>query len=232
MKKPCPSILFIYALIVSLLAYVYRDLADLMVIGIINGVLGFIYGYRYRLLWFLLLLGLWGTFINAYTVSNTGPVIFNFEWLVIREGVLKATLAIFMRLLSIVGATLFFIAGSTPMELVRSLTSELRLPRGIVFSIMYAIRLIPLMKKDIEEIMITRLERGYRRLPYLPRDLKSFLLPLLSIAYERAIWSGIAVELKGFRLRKTTYRKIRIGFPETIVLSLLLIEVLIPLLFL
>lgn len=231
MRRPSSSILFLYALIVSLLAYAYRDIYDLLFIGLINAVLGLTYGYRYKLLWMLLLLGLWGTFINACTVSNTGHVVFSWEWIVIREGVLTATITIFMRLLSIVGATLFFIGNSTPFELVKSLVSELRIPKGIAFSISYAIRLIPLMKKDYEEIKIARLERGYRRVPYLPNDLKTFLLPLLNIAYERAVWAGIAVELKGFRLRKIKYRKIRIGVPEIAVFILLAVQVIIPLLY-
>lgn len=231
MRRPSSSILFMYALFVSLLAYAYRDLYDLLVIGLINLVLGVMYGYRYKLLWLLLILGLWGTFINAYTVSNTGSIVVDWGWITIREGALTATAAIFMRLLSIVGATLFFIGNSTPSELVRSLVSELRIPKGLAFSISYALRLIPLMKKDYEEIRIARLERGYRRIPYLPNDLKSFLLPLLSIAYERAVWAGIAVELKGFRLRKVRYRKIRIRVPEIIVFALLAIQVIVPLMF-
>ena len=231
MRRPVSSILFLYALVVSLLAYAYRDIYDLLFIGLINAVLGLVYGYRYKLLWLLLALGLWGTFINAYVVSNTGQIVFSWGWIIIREGVLTATTAIFMRLLSIVGATLFFIGNSTPFELIKSLISELRLPKGIAFSISYAIRLIPLMRKDYEEIRIARLERGYRRIPYLPNDLKTFLLPLLNIAYERAIWAGIAVELKGFRLGKVKYRKIRIDVPEIAVFILLAIQVILPLIF-
>ena len=229
MDRPSTSILFLYALTISLLAYAYHEIPDLLVIGVVNGVLGIIYGYRYKLLWLLLLLALWGTFINAYAISNVGNIVLDLGIVVIREGALNATIAIFFRLLSIVGATLFFIGNSTPYDIVKSLVSELHIPKGTAFSLSYALRLVPLMKRDYEEIMIARLERGYRRIPYLPSDLKSFLLPLLSIAYERAVWAGISVELRGFRLRKPKYKGIKIGLPETLVLLLLAFQIVIPL---
>jgi energy-coupling factor transport system permease protein len=225
MNRPVTSVLFIYALIISLLAYLYHELYDLLIIGVVNGILGIIYGYRYKLLWILLLLGLWGTFTNAYFISNTGPTVWVYGPIIIHWGAVEASIAITMRLLAIVGATLFFIGNTQPHIIVRDLTEELRLPKGIALALAYALRLIPLIRRDYEEVMISRIERGYRRIPYLPSDLKTLLTPLLNIAYERAIWTGIALELRGYRLRRIKYRRIRIGLPEILVFILLIIQV-------
>ncbi len=225
MSRPSTSVLFIYALMISLLAYLYHELYDLLVIGIVNGVLGLIYGYRYKLLWILLILGLWGTFINAYFISNTGSIIWVYGPIIIRWGAVEASIAITMRLLAIVGATLFFIGNTEPYRIVKDLTEELRLPKGIALALAYALRLIPLIRRDYEEVMVSRMERGYHRIPYLPGDLKTLLTPILSIAYERAVWTGIALELRGYRLRRIRYRRIRIGLPKTLVFTLLIIQV-------
>jgi len=180
------------------------------------------------LLWALMLVSFWGTFINAIAVANTGPAVLQLGPLALREGAVKATLAVSFRLLAILGATLFFIRGSEPHELAKALTAELRLPKGLAFAISYAIRLLPLMKRDYEEVVLARAERGYRRIPFLPGDLKSFIQPLLSIALERAVWAGVSAELRGFRLRRVKYKPIEVSAGGVLVLALLAAQIAIP----
>jgi len=229
LKRPSTSILFIYGLIITLLAFIYRDPYSLLLISIPNAAIGFALGFkRARLIVILLLISVWGTFLNAVLVANHGPIVCVWGPLVIRQGAFQALVQIELRLLAIAGAALVFIGTARPEEILRDLEAELRLPKSITFSLAYALRLIPLMKRDYEEIMLCRSERGYHRIAYLPKDVKTLLLPLLSIAYQRAIWAGITVELRGFRKRKPRYRLPRIGVPEIIVLIWLAVQVILP----
>ena len=229
-RKPTPTSLFIYALAITVLAFVFKDIRQLAVIGLVNGFLGIYFGLRrYKWIILLLLLSAWGTFLNALAVSNTGPTLYQFGPITIKEGAIHATIAITLRLTSIAGAALIFFALTKPRDIIRYLESELRIPKGISFAIAYAIRLFPLMQKDYREIQIARMERGFRKTPLSPSDIKSILLPLLSLGYERAIWVGIAAELRGFRLRETRKRKPIFGIPEAFILTLLLLQVILAL---
>ncbi len=229
MRRPSTSILFIYGLAITLLAFIYRDPYSLLLISIPNAVAGIYLGYRRaKLIVLLLLLSIWGTFLNALFLANHGQVIAVLGSLVIREGAIKATTQIGLRLLAIASAALIFIGSAEPEQIIRDLEAELRLPKTVTFSLAYALRLIPLLKRDYSEIMFCRRQRGYRRIAYLPGDIKTLLLPLLSIAYQRAIWAGITVELRGFRKRRPRYRRPRIGSVEALLLSWLAIQVLLP----
>lgn len=231
MRRPSISIVFIYSLTITLLAFTYRSTWRLAVIGLLNGAAGIYYGKRYRKLILLLLaLSVWGTFLDALAVSNTGPIAFALGPLTVRRGVLTATANIGLRLTAIAGAALLFAAPSDPRSIVRGLEEELHMPSGLAFSLAYALRLIPLMRRDLGEIQLARLERGYRKTPLTPRDMGSLIMPLLSVAYERASWAGISAELRGFGLRKPRRRKIRVGMPEIAVLSALAAQIIIPLL--
>lgn len=230
MRRPSTSILFIYGLVITLLAFVYRDPYSLLLISIPNAAIGFTLGFkRAKLIVILLLISVWGTFLNAILVANHGPIVCVWGPIIIRQGAFQALVQVELRLLAIAGAALIFVGTARPEEIIRDLEAELRLPKSITFSLAYALRLIPLMKRDYEEIMLCRRERGYRQVAYLPRDIKTLLLPLLSIAYQRALWAGITVELRGFRKRRPKYRLPRIGVTEIIVLSWLALQIIIPL---
>ena len=230
MRRPSTSILFIYGLVITLLAFIYRDPYSLLLISIPNAAIGFVLGFkRAKLIVILLLISVWGTFLNAVLVANHGPIVCVWGPIIIRQGAFQALVQVELRLLAIAGAALIFVGTARPEEIIRDLEAELRLPKSITFSLAYALRLIPLMKRDYGEIMLCRRERGYRQVAYLPRDIKTLLLPLLSIAYQRALWAGITVELRGFRKRRPKYRLPRIGIMEIIVLSWLTLQIIIPL---
>ncbi len=229
MRRPTPTSIFLYALAVTALAFIFREPRQLMAVGVPNGLLGFTLGFR-RSKWMILLftLAIWGTLLNALVVANTGELVAEIGPLALRMGALIATLTIGLRLLAIAGAALIFFSFTSPRDLIRHLEAELRLPRGLAFSIAYSLRLFPLMQKDFREIQLARLERGYRRVPITPADVRSMMLPLLSVGYERAVWTGIGAELRGFASRRRRV-KAKIGIPELIVLASLTTQVIMAL---
>jgi len=224
-----PSILFIYGLSITILAFIYRDVTTLSLIAIPNFIVGFILGWRrFKILLILFILGFIGLFINAYLVSNTGEIVYIYDPIVIREGVLEALYTIGLRLAAITGGTMIFLSLVDPYETVKYLESDLYIPRGISFSIYYALRLLPLIQREAREIQGIRVERGYRRFIATPSDITSFLLPLLSTFMERAYWTGVAAELRGFQLRRRGRVPFKLSIYDYIVVSILIIQILTP----
>ncbi|MET1159519.1 MAG: energy-coupling factor transporter transmembrane component T [Thermoprotei archaeon] len=229
MRKPHVSIVFIYALVVTILAFVYRSGYPLLVLTIVNLLLGFPIGaLRHKFITAMLLLAIWGVFLNALIVANTGEVVAVLGPLVIRSGVVEAVSRIGARLTAIAGAALFFISLYNPYEIIRGLESELGLPKIISFPLAYGLRLLPLVSRDFKEIRLCRRERSYRVVPVTPGDIASYLQPLLSISLERALWTGIAIELRGFYHRKTRYKGFKPNTADYLVLAILLVQLLIP----
>ncbi len=201
--QPTPAQLFVYALIITLLVFVADNESALLTLTIINGIPGLIMGARkYPILTLLIIIGIWGTFLNALLITNTGDIVFELGPLAIREGAVHSTYMISLRFITLGGVSLIYVSSITPRDALRSLEEELRLPQGIAFSVAFALRLLKLGEHDIKEIMAMRKQRGARRIPLTPSDFESILMPLLSLMVERAKWVGIAAELRGFSLRK------------------------------
>ena len=227
--KPHVSIGFIYALTITLLAFIYRSGTPLYVIALINGLTGFTLGVkRYRFIIVLFILSVWAVFLNALLVSNTGEPVLVIGSFVIREGVIEALINISSRLLAIAGVALLFISIYTPLEIIRGLETELRLPKIIVFPLAYGLRLLPVIRRDYEEIKLARRQRNYRTIPLTPWDIASYLQPLINLSYERALWTGIAIELRGFQYRKPRRIRVKLNLMDYILILLLSIQLIIP----
>jgi energy-coupling factor transport system permease protein len=225
-RRPTPTSLFVYALTITLLAFAYRSMHQLAIIAVPNILLGFILGFRrLKILFALLLISVLGTFLNALITANRGQEILSLGFLVVKAGALEATLSIGLRLMAIAGSSAIFYSLTNPREAVKDLESELGIPPGPAFSLLYTLRLLPLMQRDFREIQLTRLERGYRKIPITATDVKSVLLPLLSVGLRRALWAGIIAELRGLSSRRTK-RRIVIGLLEYLLLSALLVQLL------
>lgn len=225
-----PAVLFIYGLVLTLVLFIDRDALSLALIGVPNAIVGFTLGWRkYKVLIALFLVGFVGLAINALLLTNVGPAVLVVGPLIVRAGAVNTFVTIGLRITGIAGVAFLFVSLVDPALTVRSLERELRLPKGVCFALAYALRLIDLMSKDLREVQGVRVLRGYRSVPITPSDIKSVLTPLLSVGYERALWVGIAAELRGFRLRKVGKEPLRIGWREAIVLTLLALQVLIAL---
>lgn len=227
LRRPLSTTLFIYALAVSLLAFVVRDLREMLLPGFLNMLIGFIPGFRkFRLIILLFFLGMIGLSLNSLLVANTGRIIIDLSPLiVIRENALNAIASISLRLGMISGATLFFLSLADPRSVIKDLERDLRLPKGIVFSVFYALRLYQLMKKDLDEISLSRVERGFRRTPILPGDTLSLIIPLLSVGIERALWAGISAEVRGLSLRKPRYKSAKPTYTDYMIYLILLLQI-------
>jgi len=225
MRRPGPTALFIYALGITVLAFAARNIYQGLVVGVPNAVVGIALGYR-RARWVVALffIGLIGIFIDALLFSNTGSPLLTTPIVVVRLGALESFAAVSLRLAAIMGGTLVFVSLVSPRELIDALESELRLPKEVAFSIAVGVRMLRVLERDAREVQFTRLQRGLRRYPVTPGDLRSFLHPLLSLGVERARWIGIAAELRGFALRRSMRRTPRVGLPEALAYAALATE--------
>ncbi len=197
------SAMFIYAMWITVLGISTGDPWKLAILAGITGVPGLVLGYRrYGILVPLIGLALLGTFLNMIALYNVGDPVFNIGPLTVREEAWRRTLSLNLRIITLAGAGLLFASTINPRDAVKSLESELGLPRGLAFSLAFAIRLLPLIYRDLLEVMAVRRMRGYRRVPLTPGDYKSLFMPLLSIAVERGVWVGVAAELRGLGLRR------------------------------
>ncbi|MEM1796171.1 MAG: energy-coupling factor transporter transmembrane component T [Zestosphaera sp.] len=220
------STLFLYALGISLVAFIANSINSIMLPSLLNGILGFVLGGKklpQKLLAILLLLNAWGAFLNGLYFHNFGEVIISTQVIVIRRGAIESFLLVSLRFFLVVGATLLMLGLVNVRDLIKSLERDLRIPPGIAFSIAYAFRLFPLLSKDLSEIYVARKERGVTSVVLKPSDLRSILLPLLNLSYERAVWGGISAELRGLRLRKMSDRK-SLGVGDLIILSTLILQ--------
>lgn len=220
------STLFLYALVISLIAFIASSAKSIVIPSLLNGIPGFILGGRklpQKLLAMLLLLNAWGAFLNGLYFHNFGEVIISTQIIVIRRGAVESFLLVSLRFFLVVGATLLMLGLVNVRDLVRSLERDIKIPPGIAFSIAYAFRLFPLLSKDLSEIYLARKERGFTSIVLKPRDLRSILLPLLNLGYERAVWGGISAELRGLRIRRTSRGK-SVGAGDLIILSALTLQ--------
>jgi len=200
MRKPSVSVVFIYALVLTSVALLLKDPHRLLPLVVFNVSLSLIAGLR-KVWWLylLILVSSIGVFTNALFFANTGAVIINTGFLVVRENALKAFVTVTLRVALIAGVGAFFVALFEPLEIVKGFTRELYMPASISLSLSYALRLLPLLRRDLEEVMFFRRQRGYRKRPLSFGELASTLSALLITGFERALWSGVSLELRGFR---------------------------------
>ncbi len=208
MPRVSPATWFIYSIIMTILAFVIRSEAALLIPAIPNFIVGLVLALKrkYYLFPITLLLAFWALFLNAVLFVNYGEPVLVLGPIIIRENALWATLIVAVRLMTITGAAMIFVSMINPRELIISLERQLGLPKGLAFALSLAIRLIPLMTYDYHEILFIRRQRGYRTKLLIPTDVVGVLLPLVAVGVDRAYWIGIAAELRGFQLRKKRFK--------------------------
>jgi len=209
---PDPAYLLAYSFTVTLLAVVEESPAALLALFAVTGLPGLALGLlRFGRMLILLPLSVAGAFINAMILYYLGvagqgsPVAARIGPLEVPWYAVNSTLVIGLRLAVIAGAGLLLSGLANPRDVVRSLES-LGAPKGLVFSLAFALRLLPLLFAELGEVMAMRVQRGYRRVPVTPGDYATIMLPLLSVSVQRAVWVGVSAELRGFRLRRARRR--------------------------
>lgn len=222
------STLFIYVLSVTALVFLSKS-TGLYLVALLNFTLGVSLSYRNKTLIKIfavfVLLTLWGVLISSLMMVNVGEPILNLGFLVIRRSVLNALINIGARLLAIMGSTLIFISQTNPYHTLKSLENDLKLPKYVVFPTAYALRLIPLIRRDYENLVMCRAQRGFRKTPLTPIDVLTILRPLLSLSYERAVWAGVAAELRGLNLRKPWREKMCLKKMDLVFYTLLVTQI-------
>lgn len=206
-----PSVLFLYAIAVSAMAFVFSSPASLAFPAVLNAALGFPIGRKslpMKLIFIILLFNAWGALLNGIYFHNSGEVLLSLGSFTLRSEALSSFITLNLRFFLIIGATLFMLGLSGgSRDLVRSLERDLGMPSSIAFSISHAFRLFPLLSKDYGELIAARRERRVGTNVLNPFVLKEVLVSMLSVSYERAVWSGISAELRGVKLRKRRMRE-------------------------
>ncbi len=221
------SAMFLYAIWITILGVATGDPGKLAVTTILTGIPGLILGYkRYGVLVPLIGLALIGSFINMVVLYNVGNPVFSLGPLVVREEAWRRTLGLSFRIITLAGAGLLFASTINPRDAVKTLESELGMPRGFAFALAFALRLLPLIYRDLLEVLAVRRMRGYRRVPISPGDYKSIIMPILSISIERGLWVGIAAELRGLSIRPKRRFKPRFKRMDALLVVLAVIQTL------
>ncbi len=231
--KPQPFTVLVYSLTVTVLAVYASTYESLAVLVALTGIPGLVAGIlRYRLLVALLPLTIVGTFLNALAIyylgvaESPGEIVASLGPIVVPEFAVDVTSRIGGRVISFAGAGMLLAALVTPRDAIRSLSDELGIPKGLSFSLSFALRMLPLLRSDMEDLLLVRRLRGHRRVPLTPGDYGSLITPLLRTAIDRALWVGLAAELRGFRLRRARRRLPRLGLLDLILLLALTLQAL------
>ncbi|RLE98733.1 MAG: hypothetical protein DRJ63_07310 [Thermoprotei archaeon] len=224
-----PSVLFIYGLSLTIMAFALRELSALAVLALINLTMGVLLGGRkYRSLLLAFAVSLIGVWVNALVFAGGEPLL-TVGPLVVRSGAVKGFLEVSLKLSLLLSATLIFSSLTSPRDLLKSLESELGLPKQLSFMVSLSLRLLRIFEKDLAEIQLIRRSRGLRPIPLTPGEWASLISPLLSIGLERGKWVGVAAELRGFSLRKIERTRINLHSADVALLALLVAEIVLAL---
>ncbi len=123
---------------------------------------------------------------------------------------LDFSLAMVLRLISMIIASAIFMSGTSPAE-IGDLLMKLRVPLQITFSFVIALRFIPVLADDVVMIVTSQASRGYEveRGNFLERvrRLVPILIPMIIIAIRRGHQLAEALETKAFGAleKRTSY---------------------------
>lgn len=220
-----PSILFLYCLTLTIMAFLVKSIEALALLVSINLTAGLIIGIRrFKSLVAAFILSLVGVLVNALIFARGEPLYY-LGPIVVRTGAIYGFIEVSLKLGLLLSATLLFTSLTNPRDLLRSLESELGFPKHISFMVSLSLRLLRVFEKDLAEIQLIRKSRGFRATPITLSDWESLISPLLNLGLERGRWIGIAAELRGFSLRKIKKTCLKLGLNDYFLLFLLLIEI-------
>ncbi|MEZ0346707.1 MAG: energy-coupling factor transporter transmembrane component T [Infirmifilum sp.] len=108
------------------------------------------------------------------------------------------TLLLSTRILIIILYSLFFISTTSPKEIAAALTLQLHIPYVYSYMSFVSLRMFPLVRRDLENMIAFRKIKGYFSLRKPWRLILSIASPLLFLVVKRSITLGIAMEARGF----------------------------------
>lgn len=195
--------IFIYSLSVTISAFILNNTVDLLILAIPPLIIA-TWRAGLRIKWIIAAYSasLIGVFVNSILVVNVGESIVDLGFIVVKKGAIDAFTLVSIKLFTIASAGAFFIFHRDVLEIYRSFLYEMGLPTVISLPIAYSLRILPVARRDLEEILFQRKQRGRRTIWIHPLHLSSIARSLLVVNIERAIWSGISAETRGLsRLR-------------------------------
>ncbi len=114
---------------------------------------------------------------------------------------LDFSLAMVLRLISMIVASAIFMAGTSPAE-IGDLLTKLKVPLQITFSFIIALRFIPVLADDVVMIVTSQASRGYEveKGGFFEKikKLMPILIPMVIIAIRRGHQLAEALETKAF----------------------------------
>lgn len=225
--KPGPKVFtsLLYAFVITGLSFVISDKVDLLVLATPPLVYS-IMRSKTKIIWLLLayLVALVGVFVNALFFANTGEVVIDLGLLVIRERAIEGFTTVSLRLLSIMAAGSTIVLCYDMVEIYHGLTREIAMPTPISYPLAYSLRILPVVKRDLEEILFIRRMRKLSSFILNPLAAGSIIMTLLALNIERARWSGISAELRGLRKVKPRF-KYEPGAWDMFFISLLAVQI-------
>jgi len=146
--------------------------------------------------------------INRAVVFGIASTIVGYTWVTYTLYVLNLkldphtalakTLLLSSRIVVIVLYSIFFATTTKPRDLATSLTMQLRVPYEYAFMTFVTLRMFPLIKRDLENVLAFRKVKGYVRLSKPWTAIFSVVTPLLFTVVRRAVLMGISMEARGF----------------------------------
>ncbi|ABL77476.1 energy-coupling factor transporter transmembrane component T family protein [Thermofilum pendens] len=148
----------------------------------------------------------------GYTWVNTALYIYNYSmspWDAARNALqLTARVAI------IILYSMTFVATTTPKALTVALTEQLGVPYVYAFMSFVTLRMAPLIRRDLENMIAYRRIKGYFSWKAPHRYVASYAFPLLFLAVRRSITLALSMQARGFgkyaertNLEKTRFRR-------------------------
>ncbi|QOJ78542.1 energy-coupling factor transporter transmembrane protein EcfT [Infirmifilum lucidum] len=111
---------------------------------------------------------------------------------------LAKTLLLSSRILIVMLYSLFFASTTRPKDLATSMTLQLKVPYEYAFLSFVTLRMFPIIKRDLENIIAFRKMKGYIKVSRPWNLILSMITPLLFTTVRRSVLMGISMEARGF----------------------------------
>ena len=129
----------------------------------------------------------WVTYVLFLTNAQLDPII-----------ALQKTMLLASRILIIILYSIFFVSTTKPKELATAFTLQLKIPYVYSYMTFVTLRMFPLVKRDLENMIAYRRIKNYISFSRPWRLLISIVTPLLFLIVRRSVMLGIAMEARGF----------------------------------
>lgn len=150
-------------------------------------------------------------------IAELGPIVLTWE------GVMLG-FKLALRVLAIVFYSLLAAATTNPRDLAVSLANQLGVDYRYAYATHVTFRMAPLVKRDLENILLSRKMRGYRGGGLIGR-IVSVIAPLMALVVKRSITMSLSMESRGFGAYKerTYYKPVKVKKIDYVVASLFLV---------